>query len=151
MINIGAELRKTRIIDGLTQIDLAKKLGISHSFISKVESGKLLNGSRDNIICNGKGYKLICDYIGIEPITEKKIEEECSVDEYEKSSNVNNICINYTMLERIACRDTGRSLSKKEIMLYILREYINALIIDGNEEIWDDIKRLMDRINSKFK
>lgn len=151
MINIGAELRKTRIIDGLTQIDLAKKLGISHSFISKVESGKLLNGSRDNIICNGKGYKLICDYIGIEPITEKKIEEECSVDEYEESSNVNNICINYTMLERIAYRDTGRSLSKKEIMLYILREYINALIIDGNEEIWDDIKRLMDRINSKFK
>lgn len=151
MINIGAELRKARIIDGLTQVDLAKKLGISHSFISKVESGRLLNGSRDNIICNGKGYKLICDYIGIEPITEKRTEEECSINEPEESSNVNNICINYTMLERIASRDIGRSLSKKEIMLYILREYINALIIDSNEGIWDDIKRLMDRINSKFK
>ena len=39
-MNIGAAIRKSRIRQGMTQQELCKRMGLTQSFMSQIESGK---------------------------------------------------------------------------------------------------------------
>ena len=42
-IDIGGKLRDKRMQSGLTQLELAKKVGISESYICQIENGKMVS------------------------------------------------------------------------------------------------------------
>ena len=42
-IDIGGKLRDKRVQSGLTQLELAKKVGVSESYICQIENGKMVS------------------------------------------------------------------------------------------------------------
>lgn len=57
--SIGSEIAKARKILGLTQVELARRSGISRDSLNKYESGKHLPGARE--------LRLLCDALGVSP------------------------------------------------------------------------------------
>ncbi len=42
-INVGSKLKEHRLQKGLTQLELAKKIGVSESYICQIENGKIVS------------------------------------------------------------------------------------------------------------
>ena len=42
-VDIGSKLKSRRIQKGLTQLELAKKTGVSESYICQIENGKMVS------------------------------------------------------------------------------------------------------------
>lgn len=61
--NIGVRLKSLRKKMGLTQPELAEKLGISHGQVSKIESGNSTNITSANLLSYMKIFNVSADYI----------------------------------------------------------------------------------------
>lgn len=61
--NIGERLKSLRKKRGLTQPELAEKLGISHGQVSKIESGNSANITSANLLSYMKIFNVSADYI----------------------------------------------------------------------------------------
>ena len=43
VVNLSSKLKMMRIQQGLTQLELAKKIGVSESYICQIENGKMIS------------------------------------------------------------------------------------------------------------
>jgi putative transcriptional regulator len=58
VVNLSSKLKMKRTQQGLTQLELAKKIGVSESYICQIENGKMISIKKLDKLAKALGCEL---------------------------------------------------------------------------------------------